>query len=271
MENRKRKASAAAGWAGSFCGLWLLGSAVLFGACRDSPGTALYVTIDFPPSLLMDQLLVSGTVAGIGFGPRVLPEQPERLLANGETFRVLLPSVPDRSKAELTVEGLRQGAPVALGTSEVEVREGSEVDVTVRLEPDGGFCPNCANGCCMNGVCTPSTFDTCGSGGIACVKCELRSADSCASQGACACGQGPACNPATTDQCIGGECKCGSGTACGFGQECVAGRCECTPTSCGGCCFSNICVPGNNVYACGQNGTVCMRCTNACSSTGTCT
>ena len=110
MNERKRKASAAARWAGSFCGLWLLSSVLLFAACRDSVGTALYVTIDFPPNLLMDQLLVSGTVAGMDFGPHVLPEQPERLLANGDTFRVLLPPVPDNSEAELIVEGLARGA-----------------------------------------------------------------------------------------------------------------------------------------------------------------
>jgi hypothetical protein len=279
MKKRKRKASAAAWWAGSFRGLWLLSSVLLFAACRDSVGTALYVTIDFPPTLRMDQLLVSGTVADLDFGPHVLPQQPERLLANGDTFRVLLPPVPDGSEAELNVEGLRQGARVARGTSQVEVREGSEVDVTVRLEPvppdggppAGGICPDCANGCCMNGMCTPSTFNTCGSGGIACVTCELKTADSCASQGACACGTGPACNPATTDQCTGGQCRCGTGSACGFGQQCVAGRCECTPSSCGGCCFGNLCAPGNSVNACGRNGAVCAKCRNTCTSQGTCT
>ena len=69
--------------------------------------------------------------------------------------------------------------------------------------PDGGFCPDCANGCCMNGTCTASTFNTCGRGGVACVTCDRKTADACDSQGTCACGTGPACNPATTDQCTG--------------------------------------------------------------------
>jgi hypothetical protein len=261
----------------------LLGLAVLVGACRDSVGTALYVTIDSPPSLLMDQLVVTGEVAGSDIGPHVLPEEPARTLTSGDTFRVLLPSAPDKSEAELLVEGRRQSTRVAFGTSRVQIREGSEVDVTVHLEPastdggvpdggtpDAGFCPNCASGCCVGSSCTTPTFNTCGSGGIACVTCDRRTADSCASQGVCACGQGPSCNPATTDQCVSGQCKCGLNGPCGFGQQCVAGQCKCTPSSCGGCCFGNLCAPGNSVSACGQNGVVCQRCTMTCSATGTC-
>jgi hypothetical protein len=286
MERGKRQANTAARWAGSLCGLCLLGLAVLFGACRDSVGTALYVTIDFDPSLQMDQLVVTGMVADSGIGPHQLPEQPERLLSTGETFRILLPSVPDKSEAVLNVEGLRESTRVAFGTSEAEVRQGSEVDVTVRLEPsggtpdggtpdggtpDGGFCPNCASGCCMGGVCATSTFNTCGTGGIACVMCDPRVSNNCASAGFCACGQGPACDPLATDRCTNGQCRCGTNGPCGFGQECVAGRCECTPTSCGGCCFSNICAPGNNNSACGRGGTACVSCSRkTCSATGTC-
>jgi len=274
MEGRKRKASAAARWARCLCGLGWLGWVVLAGACRDSVGTAVYATIDFPPSLTMDQLRVSGMVAGSGIGPHFLPEKPERLLANGDTFRVLLPSAPDKSEAELTVEGLREGTRVAMGSTKVQVLEGMEVDVTVRLEPaapdDGEFCPDCPSGCCVSGVCTTPTFNTCGTGGIACRTCDPRTADTCASEGYCACGRGAACDPRTTDRCAGGACRCGSNAPCGFGQECVSGRCACTTNSCAGCCVSGVCAPGNTRDRCGKGGGTCMKCSNACSATGTC-
>jgi hypothetical protein len=291
MESRNRKANSAARWLGCFCGIWLVGLVVVSGACRDPVGTALYVTIDFPPSLLMDQLLVSGTVAGSGIGPQYLPEQPERILANGDSFRVLLPSAVDKSEAELTVEGLREGTRVAMGTGTAQIQEGSEVDITVHLEPatppppppppdggvpDGGptdpnFCPNCASGCCQGGICTTSTFNTCGSGGVACKVCDGR-ADSCAAAGFCACGRGPACDPRTTDRCAGGVCRCGLGFQCALGQECVSGRCECTANSCSGCCTTNnTCEPGNTKDVCGRGGADCRKCNRTCGPQGTCT
>ncbi len=280
MKRRERKANTAARWAAGLFGLGLLGLGALIGGCHNSVGTALYVTIDFPPSVLMDQLLVSGVVKDSGIGPHLLPEQSDRLLSNRETFRILLPSVPDKSEATLNVEGLREGLRVAFGTSAVEVREGREMDVTVRLEPsssmdggppDGGFCPNCANGCCMGGVCTTSTFNTCGSGGVSCVMCDPHVSNTCAPAGFCACGQGPACDPRATDQCVNGQCRCGPTGPCGAGLECVAGSCQCTPNSCSGCCASNLCQPGNTASACGQGGGACMDCgMGTCSALGTC-
>lgn len=294
MERRKRKANTARRWAAGLCGLGLLGLGALIGACRNSVGTALYVTIDFPPSLLMDQLLVTGLVGDSGIGPRLLPEEPERLLSNGDTFRVLLPAVADQSGATLNVEGLHEGTRVAFGTSQVEVREGKEVDVAVHLEPtdnggpdggvpdggtsdgglppDAGFCPNCDTGCCMGGLCTTSTFNTCGSGGGACMMCDPRLSNSCNAAGSCACGQTAACDTRFADQCVNGQCKCGTSTQCGAGQECVSGKCQCTPTSCSnGCCALNFCLPGNTASACGQGGVACMNCgKKACTSTGTC-
>lgn len=272
MAIRKRTASVAAGWARFLCGIWLLGLGALSGACREPVGTALYVTIDFPPSVHMEQLRVSGLVAGSGIGPHLLPEQPARLLANGETFRVLLPSAPDQALAELQVEGLNKGERVALGTSQVRIREGLEVDVTVRLEPaPSDFCPNCADGCCMSGICTTSTFNTCGTGGIACRTCDRKTADACSSQGACTCGRGPACDPRTTDRCVAGACRCGINGPCGAGQECVSGKCVCTTSSCTGCCSNNTCEPGTQKDRCGQGGAVCRKCSVACGADGTCT
>jgi hypothetical protein len=240
-------------------GMWL-------GACRD-PGTALYVTIEFPPTLLMDQLLVSGRVDGSSVGPHLLPEHPNRFLSNRETFRVLMPSAPDGAHAELHVEGLREGTRVARGTSVTEIQEGREVDVFVRLElappvmGDGGFCPSCAAGCCMGGICTASTFNTCGTGGIACTTCDPHRADSCAPAGFCACGQGPACDALAADRCEGGQCKCGGSGPCGFGQECVSGQCVCTSRSCRGCCSGSTCEPGTEQSKCGSGGVACRKCT----------
>ena len=63
-EETQGKRGGVVGWV--FLRALAAGSGLLFAACRDSVGTALYVTIDFPPTLMMDQLLVSGTVAGSG-------------------------------------------------------------------------------------------------------------------------------------------------------------------------------------------------------------
>jgi hypothetical protein len=202
-------------------------------------GTAIYVTVDFAASVQMDQIRVTGSVAGDDIGPQLLPDSPERMLSTGETFRVLLPSAPDESEAALSVEGLLEGTRVALGTSQVVVHEGGEVDVSVYLEPasetdggvpdggtpDAGFCPNCADGCCMNGFCTTSTFNTCGSGGVACVMCDRQMTDTCAPEGACTCGRGPACDPRTADRCVAGLCGCGFSAPCRGDHECVSGKC----------------------------------------------
>lgn len=226
MVIRNRRESAVAGWARLLCWIWLLGLGVLCGACQRSVGTALYVTIEFLPSVLMDQLRVSVMVEDSGIGPQVLPERPDRLLANGETFRVLLPSAPDMAQAELQVEGLYKGERVALGTSQVQIRKGMEVDVTVRLEPaPSDFCPNCPDGCCMSGICTTPTFNTCGSGGVSCKVCDRKTADACSFQGVCTCGRGPACDPRITDRCVLGVCRCGSNAPCGAGLACVSGQC----------------------------------------------
>lgn len=269
----KRKASTARWRAGYLCGLWLLGWSVLLGACRDSVGTALYVTIDFPSSLTMDQLRVSGSVDGNDIPPHFLPEQPERTLTPGDTFRVLLSSVPDKTEAALQVAGLFETTRVALGETRVEIREGSEVDVTVRLEPiSNDFCPNCPEGCCMSGICTAPTFSTCGTGGVACVTCDPHLANMCDARGVCTCGVNAACDARSSDRCVLGWCRCGTNASCGQGQVCVSGQCVCTPDSCNGCCAGNICHAGNEKDRCGQSGQACDKCTSkeTCSN-GQCT
>jgi hypothetical protein len=255
--------------------LWLL---LLAGACRDADkasGTALYVTIDFPTTLFIDQLVVSGSVGESSIGPYALPEQPQRLLSNGETFRLLLPSAVDKTPAELAVEGLREGGRVALGTGSVQTRKGYEVELTVRLEAappvDPNFCVDCPSGCCMNGHCTRSTFQTCGTGGISCTSCNPSTADACAQGGFCACGSSPACDPIASDRCDKGRCRCGTKEACAQGLQCVGGQCQCTPSSCSGCCDGNTCVPGNQRDRCGTGGQGCRNCfVQQCMAGGVC-
>ncbi|EAU65346.1 hypothetical protein [Stigmatella aurantiaca] len=273
---RFRNASVAGWRAPWLCGVLLLG--MLLGGCRDAKkasGTALFVTIDFPPTLFIDQLVVSGSVDGTGIGPYVLPEQPERLLSNGETFRILVPSAANSVPAEVTVEGLRESSRVALGTGSVETRKGYEVELTVRLEPasppDTTFCVDCPTGCCMNGYCAVSTFQTCGTGGISCTACNPATADACSPDGFCACGSAPACNPVNADRCDKGRCRCGNRDACGPGLECVSGQCVCSPASCSGCCDGNTCVAGNQRDRCGTNGATCKNCVfQQCKAGGVC-
>lgn len=151
--------------------------AMLLGACRDpatASGTALYITTEFEPTLLLTQVRVWGSVEeGLPFGPHVLPEQPARLLSSGETLRVLLGDVANGVRAKVYAEGLSDGGMVARGESIVEIRDGYEVEVTLRLKPGGPdtFCLGCA-GCCSGNTCEPgNTRDKCGKGGAACREC----------------------------------------------------------------------------------------------------
>ena len=266
--------------------LVLLGAVVWLGACRDPAkvsGTALYVTTQFDPTLLLTQVRVWGEVAGEPvFGPQVLPERQERVLNSGETLRVLLGSVPNGVTVRVSVEGLRDGTVVARGEGSGDVRDGYEVDVPVRLEstsspPDGGpgggdgsFCVGC-EGCCMQGQCTAPSFNTCGSGGIACSACDPALASACDKRGVCTCGVSPACSADVADRCWLGSCRCGNNKACETGQRCVEGTCRCTPESCpGGCCAGNVCEPGTAPDKCGVGGAACMKCKMRCNANGTC-
>lgn len=258
---------------------------LLVSGCRDparASGTALYVTTEFDPTQLLTQVRVWGAVeGGQAFGPQVLPEEPERLLYSGETLRVLLGDVPNGTEAKVSVEGLRDGTVVARGEGVVSIRDGYEVDVAVRLEPvtpeppdggdpDGGtFCVGC-DGCCVQGQCTTRTFQTCGTGGVACMACDAARANACDSRGVCVCGANPACTGLGVDRCVNGQCKCGTGPACGAGQECMDGACRCTTNSCSGCCSNNQCVAGNTQNACGKSGQACVRCNKTCQADRTC-
>ncbi|ATB30623.1 hypothetical protein [Melittangium boletus] len=271
-------------WGGK---LVLVGAALLLAACRDPAkvsGTALYVTTQFDPTLLLTQVRVWGEVAGQPhFGPQVIPEQQERVLHSGETLRVLLGDVPNGVTAQVSVEGLRDNVVVARGESGVDIQDGYEVDVTVRLEPvgtpptdggtgggDGTFCIGC-EGCCIQGQCASSTFNTCGTGGISCVACDPARATGCDQRGVCVCGANPACAPETSDRCLLGMCRCGNSAACGKGQQCVNGSCVCTSDSCpGGCCSGNTCEPGTTKDRCGKGGESCAKCKKTCNADGTC-
>ncbi|PTL80076.1 hypothetical protein DAT35_31265 [Vitiosangium sp. GDMCC 1.1324] len=266
-----------AGWPVLVC------TVLLLSACRDparASGTALYVTTEFDPTLLLTQVRVWGSVeGGDAFGPHVLPEQPERLLYSGETLRVLLGDVANGVQAKVFIEGLRNDVVVARGEGGAQVRDGYEVEVTLQLEPiseqpngtpDGGtFCIGC-DGCCVQGHCTGTTFNTCGTGGIACVTCDPARADACDSRGVCVCGTNPACNEPGADRCVNGQCRCGSGAACAPGQECVDGACRCTANSCSGCCSGNTCEAGNTQSRCGKGGEACVQCKKGCNADHTC-
>lgn len=270
-----------AGWRG------VLGlvCAVLLASCRDpaaASGTALYVTTEFDPTLLLTQVRVGGSVeGGQPFGPHVLPEQPTRLLYSGETLRVLLEDEPNGVQATVYVEGLRDNVVVARGEGSAQLRDGYEVDITVRLEPaapedpntgnpDGGVCGGCDGCCSSGGTCSPRTFQTCGAGGSACVTCDPARADACDARGVCVCGTAPSCSSARVDRCVNGQCQCGTGGACAPGQECVDGMCLCTPNSCSGCCSNNVCAAGNTRDVCGKGGAVCLKCNKACNADHTC-
>lgn len=271
---------------------------VLLGACRNSEsGTALYVTVNFDPALILTQIRIGGTVnGGTSFGPHDRPEPPERVLHSGETVRVLLPEAPDGARVQVYVEGLRERIPLARGESSGVVRAGQEVDLTLQLtpmgstpdggtpdggtlpdggtsgEPDGGSTPTCdgCTGCCQGNQCTTRARNTCGLNGSACVDCGWL-ADRCNESGQCACGSGPPCNGLGVDRCEGGQCKCGSSGPCGWGQECVSGTCRCTTTSCAsGCCKGDTCEPGTAKDACGTGGAACRQCNKRCNANGTC-
>ncbi len=273
-----------AGWRGVLA----LVCAVLLASCQDrgpASGTALYVTTQFDPTLLLTQVRVWGSVeSGPSFGPQLLPEQQDRVLHSGETLRILLGNVANGTTATVSVEGLRDRVVVARGTGTAQVRDGYEVDVNLRLEPtspnptggDGGttdpgdgFCAGC-EGCCYNGRCTSPSFNTCGSGGIACVACDPARANACDPRGVCVCGTNPSCTGLNVDRCEGGQCKCGSSSPCGPGQECVDGTCRCTPNSCSGCCAGSTCEPGNTKDKCGKGGEACRKCNRTCNSDRTC-
>jgi hypothetical protein len=248
--------------------------AVLLGACRTpdtASGTALYVTTEFDPTLLLTQVRVWGTVEGQPFGPHVLPEQPTRLLSSGETLRVLLEDAANGAQAKVYMEGLRDSGVVARGEGSAQIRDGYEVAVTLRLEPPTSdtFCLGCA-GCCKDGVCTDASQESCGTGGNACVTCDPRRTDTCDGRGVCVCGSNPACSELTVDRCMGGQCKCGSSGPCGQGQECVDGTCRCTTNSCAGCCSGNTCEPGNTKDKCGKGGEVCRKCNKNCNADRAC-
>ncbi|WP_244224547.1 hypothetical protein [Corallococcus sicarius] len=258
---------------------------VAMASCRDpatAAGTALFVTTEFEPALNLTQLRVSGSVAGgMDVPTTTLPENAERALQSGESFRVLLNDAANGAQATVRVEGLRDGTVLATGEATASVRDGYEVEVTVQLssspKPDGGtpdggsgtFCLDCKDGCCREGVCTSRTARTCGVGGVACSDCTEAKADTCTAQGTCACGNSPACG-ANASACFGGRCICGSGGACSPGLACVGGQCVCDPSTCAGCCLNNTCFIGTEKNECGKRGQACKKCDRRCNPDGSC-
>ncbi len=269
--------------------------AMLLGACPNTEsGTALYVTVNFDPALILTQIRIGGTVdGGRAFGPYDLPDPAERVLHSGETVRVLLPEAPDGASVQVYAEGMRERMALARGEGTAQVRAGQEVDLTLQLtpvgsmpppdggtpgepdggtpgEPDGGTGNPTCGGCTLGDQCTTPARNTCGRNGSACVDCGWL-ADRCNASGQCACGSGPPCSGRGVDRCEGGQCKCGSSSPCGWGQECVSGTCRCTTTSCAsGCCKGDTCEPGTAKDACGTGGNACRNCNKRCNANGTC-
>ncbi|RKI17566.1 hypothetical protein D7Y15_10160 [Corallococcus sp. AB030] len=243
-------------------------------ACRDpaaAAGTALFVTAQFEPALNLTRLRISATADGASVPTTLLPEDSSRALVNGETFRVLLDGAANGTQATIRVDGLRDDATVATGEATATVRDGYEVEVTVRLTASNGgtFCVDCPDGCCREGVCTSRTFRTCGVGGVACEICDSDRADTCTNRGTCGCGTGPSCD-LNASRCNGGKCVCGLGNACGPGLACINGFCKCDPSTCAGCCEGNSCIPAPNKNQCGKGGEACKKCDKRCNPDGSC-
>jgi len=131
----------------------------------------------------------------------------------------------------------------------------------------------CPSGCCQGGQCMPGITDAaCGSGGVACVACQVP-AQSCVNQ---SCTSGPTCDASTCPdgccdsqaQCLPGnlDTACGKGgaacDACAAGNTCVNNACS-SPAGCGpcaGCCDGQSCVAGTADTACGGGGVACQAC-----------
>nr|WP_255672273.1 hypothetical protein [Corallococcus sp. AS-1-6] len=247
---------------------------VSLAACRDpaaAAGTALFVTAEFEPSLNLTRLRVAATADGASVPTTLLPEDSSRALVNGETFRVLLDGAAHGTRATVRVDGLRDDAMVATGEATATVRDGYEVEVTVRLTASHGgtFCVDCPDGCCRDGVCTSRTVRTCGVGGVACEACDTARADTCTDRGACGCGTGPACGT-NANRCDAGRCYCNSSNACGPGLACIDGACRCDPSTCNGCCAGNSCISAPNKGQCGKGGEACKKCEKRCNPDGSC-
>ncbi|MGQ0508607.1 MAG: hypothetical protein ACT4TC_25185 [Myxococcaceae bacterium] len=165
---------------------------------------------------------------------------------------------------------------------------------------DAATCP----GCCDGSQCRDRSFTRCGIDGQTCSSCDLNTADRCSADGACLCGNSPACGAG--QRCSGGQCICdgkscstgccrgnvcfanglNDSQSCGVGgvtcQSCTApatcsnGACSgCNVNNCpNGCCLGEACVAPPLVNACGAGGQACKSCdlqrANACGSDGNC-
>lgn len=112
---------------------------------------------------------------------------------------------------------------------------------------------SCPDGCCRNGACIAPGLAHCGLGGATCRDCTL-TGDSCGADGACTCGDGPACDD---------------------GMHCVEGACVCDAVGCAdGCCDADGTCRPKSMAACGHAGSACRDCpadrSSGCSSLGEC-
>ena len=150
--------------------------------------------------------------------------------------------------------------------------------------PDPNCGPSNCAGCCLDAnTCSFGTApDACGFGGADCQGCgSANDLMACVPQagggGSCL----PTCDTTNCHGCCDGatcllgqsESSCGAmGQACAScvsGESCIlqgdgnGGICQlpCSPSSCAGCCASDVCAVGTQDLACGVGGETCVDCT----------
>jgi hypothetical protein len=124
----------------------------------------------------------------------------------------------------------------------------------------GGGCnaTSCPTGCCNGNTCvTPPTASSCGTGGGACLACNVAAGFAC-TNGACGCNTASDCTVAVQILNIGG-------LACDTTVHACTKTCSSTQPCNGGCCDlgTNTCVVGTSDSVCGGNGGSCNNCTTS--------
>jgi cysteine-rich repeat protein len=154
----------------------------------DPNATAIEVTVRIDPTLGVDQLAISGTVAGAtAFAPGTLPDTPRALDAE-ESFAILVPDALDGQQVLVRVDALAAGQLVMSGgvIAPVQLHHVSDVAVTLG-----------APAICGDGIVS-DLLETCDDGNT---KAGDGCSPSCATEPGWICdGGGPmSCRPDTFD------------------------------------------------------------------------
>ncbi len=147
--------------------------------------TGVELTVHFAESAALEQLSITGTVAGAeAFEPGLVPDPPRALAPEGETLAILLPPELAGSILRIRVDGLRDGVAVAAEAGEVPLVAGVLVPLQLSLgDPatcgdgvvreglegcdDGGTTPG--DGC--DAACAVEPSYTCAGEPSVCVRC----------------------------------------------------------------------------------------------------